>query len=72
MILEYTCSNFKSIKDKIIFSMLATTDTSYEENLVKITNNKVNRITAIYGSNGSGKSCFINSISLLKSIICNS
>ena len=54
MILEYTCSNFKSIKDKIIFSMLATTDTSYEENLVKITNNKVNRITAIYGSNGSG------------------
>ena len=72
MILEYTCSNFKSIKDMIIFSMLATTDTSYEENLVKITNNKVNRITAIYGSNGSGKSCFINSISLLKNIICNS
>ena len=38
MILEYKCSNFKSIKDEVIFSMLASSDTRYSEKLLHFQN----------------------------------
>ena len=38
MLLEFTCSNHKSIREKIIFSALAGKDTSHEEKIEKIAN----------------------------------
>lgn len=34
MILEYTCENFKSIKNKVTFSMLASKDNTFEDHLI--------------------------------------
>lgn len=72
MILEYTCENYKSIKEKITFSMLASKDTSFKELLIPSNNFSVNRIASIYGANGSGKTSFIESLGFLKSLVYNS
>lgn len=55
MLLEFTCSNFKSINNKVKLSMLASTDDTREEELIKFEKYRVNRISSIYGANGSGK-----------------
>lgn len=72
MILEYTCENYKSIKDKVTFSMLASKDNALEDFLIPLKEMKVNRIASIYGANGSGKTSFIDSIMSLKRFVCTS
>ena len=56
MLLEFKCSNHKSIKEKVIFSMIAGSDNTSEELLKKFGNLRVLRSAVIYGPNGSGKS----------------
>ena len=68
MLLEFSCKNYKSIKNKITFSAIASKDDTREEELNKFLNFRVLRTAAIYGSNGSGKSNFINAIIIL--LIC--
>ncbi|MGN0483510.1 MAG: ATP/GTP-binding protein [Lachnospiraceae bacterium] len=72
MILEYTCENYKSIKDKITFSMLASKDNSFEELLLSFQEMKINKIASVYGANGSGKTSFIDSMGVLKHLVCTS
>lgn len=72
MLLEFSCSNHKSIRNKVVFSAIAGTDTTFEENLKKICNIKVLKSAVIYGANGSGKSNFIDAISFVKSLVMNS
>ena len=72
MILEYTCENYRSIKEKVIFSMLASKDNSFEKLLVNYRGTLINKVAAIYGANGSGKTNFIESLYFLKLLVCNS
>ncbi len=72
MILEYTCENYKSIKEKVTFSMLASKDNSYENLLIPFKGIKINKMASIYGANGSGKTSFIESLNFLKNLVCNS
>lgn len=72
MILEYTCGNYRSIKEKVIFSMLASKDNSFEEFLVDYKGTLINKVAAIYGANGSGKTSFLDSLNFLKLLVCNS
>ena len=72
MILEYTCENHKSIKEKVTFSMLASKDNSYENLLIPFKGIKLNKTASIYGANGSGKTSFIESLNFLKTLVCNS
>lgn len=72
MILEYLCKNFKSIKGEISFSMLASKDTSLNEELLTFDDVKLLRMAAVLGPNGSGKSNFIESFWSLVSLIKNS
>ena len=72
MILEYTCENYRSIKEKVIFSMLASKDNSFEEFLVDYKGTLINKVAAIYGANGSGKTSFLDSLNFLKFLVCNS
>ena len=58
MILEYTCENYRSIKEKVIFSMLASKDNSFKKLLVDYRGTLINKVAAIYGANGSGKTSF--------------
>lgn len=72
MILEYTCENYRSIKEKVVFSMLASKDNSFENLLVDYKGMLINKIAAIYGANGSGKTSFLDSLNFLKLLVCNS
>lgn len=72
MLLEFTCSNHKSIKDKVVFSMIAGSDTTSEEYLKDIGSYKVLRSAVIYGPNGSGKSNFINAFSFVSHLVASS
>lgn len=72
MLLEFSCTNHKSIKEKIVFSMLASKDNSYEEELKNYNGIRILRNAAIYGANGSGKSSFIEAIGILQGLIVQS
>ncbi len=72
MLLEFKCSNHRSIKEKVNFSMIAGSDTTSEELLKKFGNFRVLRSAIIYGANGSGKSNFINALLFMRNLISNS
>lgn len=72
MLLQFSCSNFRSIKNRIVFSTLASKDTSLSERLIAFKSRKFTKISAIYGANGSGKSNFINALNIARAIILNS
>jgi len=72
MLLEFSCSNFKSIYKKITLSMLASSDDTREEDLISFEKYRVNRIAAIYGPNGSGKTNVLDAISYAKKVLLGS
>lgn len=69
MLLEFRCSNFKSIKEEIRFSMIAGKDDTSEEVLKVYNNFRVLRSAVIYGANGSGKSNFINALLFMCNLV---
>ena len=72
MILEFSCANHKSIKEKIVFSTLASSDDTYEETLKVFSKYRVLRSAVIYGPNGSGKSNFLSALEFMRNLVCNS
>ena len=72
MLLQFSCSNYKSIKEKIDFSMRASSDTSMLERTKAYNGTRVLRMAAIYGANGSGKSNFVSAIAFAQNMIANS
>lgn len=72
MLLEFKCSNHRSIKEKVSFSMIAGSDNTSEELLKKFGNFRILRSAVIYGANGSGKSNFISALSFMKDLVSNS
>jgi len=71
MLIEYFCKNFRSIGEEIHFSMLSSSDNSNPNNLIKCKDYNVLKEAVFYGANGSGKTNFVKSISLLKSLVLN-
>ena len=72
MLLEFSCSNHKSFKDKMMFSMIAGSDDANKELLYDFGNFRVLNSAIIYGANGSGKSNLIDAISFVKNMVLNS
>lgn len=72
MLLEFKCKNHKSIRNEVVFSLLATKDNVNEKYLYDFNNLNVLKSAVIYGANGSGKSNFIDSIVFMKSLVVNS
>ena len=72
MLLEYSCSNYKSIKEKIAFSMIAGSDDTFADKQIVAGNQNVLRTAIMYGPNGSGKSNVINSLTFMKELVSNS
>ena len=72
MLLEFSCSNFKSIKDEVTITFRANSDDTHKEELKKFEKYNILRSAVIYGPNGSGKSNFINSLIFLKLLVSNS
>jgi len=72
MLLEFSCSNHKSIRNEVLFSALAGKDSTYEEKTKEFGNHRVLKSAIIYGANGSGKSNFIDAIDFTKNLVVNS
>lgn len=72
MLLEFRCSNHRSIRDEVLFSAIAGTDKTHPENIEKVADVDVLKSSVIYGANGSGKSNFIDAISFVKNLVSNS
>ena len=72
MLLEFSCSNHKSFQNKVVFSTVAGSDTTFEEKTEEIAGIKVLKSAVIYGANGSGKSNFIDAIAFVKNLVMNS
>ena len=74
MLLQFQCSNHRSIKDEITFSMLASSDDSHEEKLIKNLGegNYISRCASLYGANGSGKTSIISAILYMKQLVVSS
>ncbi len=73
MLLEFSCSNHKSIRDEVFFSTLASKDNTYEDRNYKLNDgNSCLKASVIYGANGSGKSNFIDAISFVKNLVVSS
>lgn len=70
MLINFTVSNFKSIKDEILFNMAPAKrlQTMKEHVLVAKTKKKAEAmpVGAIYGANGSGKTNFIEALAFMK------
>lgn len=69
MLLEFSCSNHKSIREEIIFSAIASSDNTFENRMIKFSNIRVLKSAVIYGANGSGKSNFIDAIAFVKGLV---
>ena len=74
MLIEFSVANYRSFKDKVTFSMLASEDTTHEEtHVIKLPNGERYLKTAvIYGANASGKSSFINALSDMSQLVYTS
>jgi len=72
MLLEFACSNHKSIRDEVMFSAVAGKDVSHKDNIERKIGVDVLKAAVIYGANGSGKSNFIDAISFVKRLVTNS
>ncbi|MDY0289166.1 MAG: ATP/GTP-binding protein [Sphaerochaeta sp.] len=75
MLINFTVSNFKSIKDEILFNMAPAKRLQTMKDHVLVANTKKQAeampVGAIYGANGSGKTNFIEAISFMKERIKN-
>lgn len=72
MLLEFACSNHKSVRNEVLFSTLAGKDITYEERLFDADGVRVLKSAVIYGANGSGKSNFIDAVSFVKNLVIGS
>lgn len=75
MLIEFTIENFRSIKSKVIFSMVAAKrDGSLDGNLVKnaLNDDSLLKSAVIYGANASGKTNILFALNFLKLLVLNS
>ena len=72
MLLEFTCSNHKSIRNEVLFSMLAGKDNTFADKTYEMDGFSFLKAAVIYGANGSGKSNLIDAISFVKNLVMNS
>jgi len=75
MLIEFSIENFRSIKNEITLSLVASPDKSLDNNLIKtdaLKDDNLLRSAVIYGANASGKSNIILAISSLKTLVMES
>ena len=73
MILEFSCSNYRSIHTPIRFTTVAGADDTHSDDLISFGKDyRIIRAASIYGANGSGKSNLIQAIVFMKRLVSNS
>lgn len=72
MLVQFSVENYMSIKDKVVFSMLASSDKELSENVINNKTEKCLKSAVIYGANASGKSNFLKAIKAVEIMMINS
>ena len=72
MLLEFSCSNFKSIKEMVTFSAIATDNIKNEKYLKRFDDFRVLHTSVIYGPNGAGKSNIFKGIGFMRELVIKS
>ncbi len=73
MIISFTLENWMSFRDRVTFSMVATSERRHGKRIPKLGKygTRVLPIAAIYGGNASGKSNFFKALKFAKSLVVN-
>ena len=69
MIIEYEFGNYRSFKDRTKFSMKASSQTTFNDSLIRVCGERILPSTVIYGANASGKSNIISSLETFRNIV---
>lgn len=69
MLLKFYCSNFKSINEEIEFNMFAGSYKRHQNHVTEYQDKSILRSSAIYGTNGSGKTNILLALSFLQKVI---
>jgi AAA15 family ATPase/GTPase len=71
MLIEFSVENYMSIKDRVTLSMIASKDTSHENNLIKNADKGIHILNTavIYGANASGKTTVLRGIGFLAKLL---
>ncbi len=74
MLIEFSVENFRSIKDQVTLSMVATKDLSLDGNLIKnvLNEDSLLKTAVIYGANASGKTNVLFALNSFKFLVLNS
>ena len=69
MLLEFACKNHRSIRKEVLFSAIASKDTTHIERTAEFDSERILKTSVIYGANGSGKSNFIDAINVVVALV---
>lgn len=72
MLLEFACKNHRSIRKEVLFSAIASKDTTHIERTAEFDSERILKTAVIYGANGSGKSNFIDAINYVINLVTDS
>lgn len=72
MLLNFSCANHKSIMNEVNFSMIASKNHTVKEKLKEYGKYRILNSAVIYGTNGSGKSNLLESLSYMQSLVTTS
>ncbi|MBO7061518.1 MAG: ATP-binding protein [Fibrobacter sp.] len=72
MLIQFTCSNYRSIKEPVVFSMAASKDDSIKGSLISFGKGRYLRVAEVYGANGSGKTSLLDALLLMYRIVLTS
>jgi len=75
MLIEFSVENFRSIKEKVTLSMVATSDKSLENNLIEsdvLKRDRLLRSAVLYGANASGKTNVLLALNFLEDLVTQS
>ncbi|MFQ8834194.1 MAG: AAA family ATPase, partial [Faecalibacterium prausnitzii] len=71
MLLQFSVTNHRSIKDTAIISLKASTDKSLSDCLISPDEKKqLVPVLALYGANAAGKSNVLHALLLMREMVC--
>ena len=69
MLIRFAVENYKSFKEKQVFSMIAGKHTRHKEHIVEISGKKILKGSFFFGANAAGKSNLFESIQFSRNIV---
>ncbi len=72
MLVEFRVENFRSFRDEMVLSLVASHDNTLEQNCISVGKLRLLKAAAIYGPNASGKSNLVEALSTMRQLVLNS